>query len=375
MENGQRITLELIDMAPGGEAIGRHEGLVVFVPFGLPGEQVEVEITEQKRNFMRGRIVHVLQAASARVQPLCKYFGVCGGCEWQQVAYAAQVQFKTKIVCEQLTRIGKLNAPNVLPCIPSPTAYGYRNHARLARSTQGKPGYRASGSHDVIEVDDCPILEEAVNVQLRQIAGQEVKLASAELDLSTTSPTIQVGDFTYQVSPDAFFQVNTQVASLLVMEVLRALSLGGKERVLDLYCGVGLFTLPMAVQAKTVIGVEANPIATEDARRNAAAFPQVKIITDTVENALKRREIRQQRWDAVVVDPPRAGVERKALASIVALHPPKLVYVSCDPATLARDAKVLCDSGYVLQVAQPLDMFPQTHHVETVVVFLMSEGR
>lgn len=369
MEVGQRITLDLIDMAPGGEALGRYEGMVVFVPFGLPGEQVEVEIIEQKRNFGRGRVVQVLQAAPARAQPRCKYFGVCGGCEWQQIDYAAQVQFKTKIVREQLTRIGKLNEPNVLPCIHSPEAYGYRNHARLARSAQGKPGYRAAGSHDVIEVDDCPILEETVNAQLHQIAGQDVKLASAELDISTTSPTIQVGAFTYQVAPGAFFQVNTQVADLLVAEVLAALALRGKERVLDLYCGVGLFTLPVAAQAKAVIGVEANAVATEDARHNAAPFPQVKIITDTVENALKRKEIRQQRWDAVVVDPPRAGVERKALDQIVALQPPKLVYVSCDPATLARDAKVLCDSGYALLVAQPLDMFPQTHHVETVAVF------
>lgn len=375
METGQRVTLALIDIAPSGEALGRHEGMVIFVPFGLPGEQVEVEITEQKRNFARGQIVQVLQAAPARVHPSCQYFGVCGGCEWQHIDYAAQVQFKTKIVREQLTRLGKLSEPNVLPCIPSPNAYGYRNHARLARSVQGKPGYRAAGSHDVIEVDDCPILEEAVNAQLRQIAGQEVKLASTELDLSTTSPTIQVGAFTYQVSPDAFFQVNTQVASLLVAEVLRALALRRKERVLDLYCGVGLFTVPIAAQAKAVIGVEANPVATEDARRNAAAFPQAKIITDTVENALKRKEIRQQRWDAVVVDPPRAGVERKALAQIVTLHPPKLIYVSCDPATLARDAKVLCENGYSLLVAQPLDMFPQTHHVETVAVFVMSQGR
>jgi len=158
-----------------------------------------------------------------------------------------------------------------------------------------------------------------------------------------------------------------------VAEVLAALALRGKERVLDLYCGVGLFTLPIAAQAKAVFGVEANAVATEDARHNAAPFPQVKIITDTVENALKRKEIRQQRWDAVVVDPPRAGVERKALEQIVALRPPKLVYVSCDPATLARDAKVLCDSGYALLVAQPLDMFPQTHHVETVAVFANSQ--
>jgi len=205
VEIGQQITLDLIDMAPGGEALGRHEGMVIFVPFGLPGEQVEVEITEQKRNFGRGRVFQVLQAAPARVQPRCKYFGVCGGCEWQQIDYAAQVQFKTKIVREQLTRIGKLHEPNVLHCIPSPEAYGYRNHARLARSAQGKPGYRAAGSHDVIEVDDCPILEETVNAQLHQIAEQEVKLASAELDISTTSPAIQVGAFTYQVAPGAFF--------------------------------------------------------------------------------------------------------------------------------------------------------------------------
>ncbi len=369
------LTLELTSMAPSGEAIGRHAGLVIFVPFGLPGEQVLVRLTQQKKNFARAELVQVLRASPERIAPRCAHFGPCGGCSWQHINYPAQVAYKTQIVCEQLTRIGKLVDPPVQPCLPSPQPYSYRNHARLQRSPGGRLGYHAAGTQRVVEITECPILEDSLQKELHNPHHTNHKLE--EQELRVPMQPIRLGNYDYTVSPLAFFQVNTAVAALLVQQVMMQLALGGGERVLDLYCGVGLFTLPMAAQAAHVTGVEFNATATADAQINriAAQLKNVLIITAGVEDALHRPTIQQQHWDAIVLDPPRAGVDAPTLQQIIKLAVsktvPKIVYVSCDPATLARDARVLHDNGYALHTAQPLDMFPQTPHVETVATFLL----
>lgn len=370
------LELELETMTPGGEALARHEGMVIFVPFGVPGERVRARITERKKRFARAEVVDVLRPAPHRVAPICRFFGICGGCEWQQIEYAAQVGYKGAIVAEQFSRIGKFEDAQVLPCIPSSSLYGYRNRARLARSPRNRPGYRAAQSHAVVEVDDCPILEADLNRQLHELARIGLPPGDGDWELRPDDPMMQVGDFRYSVSPDSFFQVNTLIAARLVDEVLARLDLRGQERVLDLYCGVGLFTLPLSLRAAHVTGVEFSPSATADAAANLAALrvehphmAETTILTATVEEALVRPEIADGRWDAVVLDPPRAGVDRAALEHLLGLRPPQIVYVSCDPATLARDARILADGGYVLGPTQPLDMFPQTHHVESVVRF------
>lgn len=359
------------DISPSGEAIGRCDGLVVFAPFGLPGEMAEIDIVHRRKTFARGRITNRLNDSSLRVQPRCKHFGVCGGCEWQHIRYDAQVNFKTHIVREQLTRIGKLNAPNVRDCIPSPLSYGYRNRIQLTVSPDGKLGYRARGSHHVIEIDECPIAADELNLQL----AKRFKPRADEVDLRIGTEgedrrdklLFRLNARLYRVTGDNFFQVNAQVAALLVDEVMAALKLSKDSNVLDLYCGVGLFTLPISELATYTLGVEENTIAVEDAKINA---PQARFVAADVKDALATRSIRDKRWNAIVLDPPRAGVEREALMRLIALNAPLIVYVSCDPATLARDAKLLCERGYQLDYAQPLDMFPQTHHVETVAVFV-----
>ncbi|MBI1298309.1 TRAM domain-containing protein [bacterium] len=370
------IELELESMTPSGDALGRADGMVVFVPFGVAGERVSVRLVQHKKRFARGEIVEILRPSPQRTSPRCAYFGRCGGCEWQHIDYPAQVTYKTAIVEEQFRRIGRFEDAEVRPCLPSPSAYRYRSRARLARSERNRPGYRAAQSHAVIEVEDCPILEDSLNRKLHGVVESGLNNRRGDWELRPDTETIQVGEFEYRVSPDSFFQINLPIATQLVDEVMARLQLTGKERVLDLYCGVGLFTLPISLNAATVTGVEFSPTATNDAQYNLAALyrlhphmAQSTVLTGAVEETLSHAEIVNTSWDVILVDPPRAGLDGIALAQIVDLSAPRIVYVSCDPATLARDARVLVDAGYHMGEVQPLDMFPQTHHVECVVGF------
>jgi 23S rRNA (uracil1939-C5)-methyltransferase len=401
------IELELTQLAPTGEAIGRHEGKVVFVPYTLPGERVEVELEHQRRSYARARLLRVVHPARERVTPPCPYFGRCGGCQWQHMTYAAQLAAKTRGVQEQFTRIGKFEAVTVQPCMGSPRDYGYRNHIQYVLSPRGHVGYYRSQSNAVIEIDHCAIADPVLNELVRG-EGNEGKnvLAAIQREFMTSNGRDilelhlragvntdeyavivegrdhhmrllaghaplheQVGAHRYAVSAPAFFQVNTGAAALLVEQVMQALALQGTERVLDLYCGVGLFTVPMSTQAAYVLGVEANPAAAEDARANLSAYPNARIINATLEAALRGPALSGQTWDAIVVDPPRAGLQYSDMTALLTFGAPRLVYVSCDAATLARDARRLVDAGYRLGNVQPIDLFPQTHHVETVATF------
>jgi len=387
--------LTLSRMASTGEAIGHIDrgedrGLLVFVPYALAGEQVEIEIVFRRKNFARGRLIRVLQSAPERVTPPCVYYGNCGGCEWQHIDYTTQLKLKTEHVQEQLVRVGKLTAPAVRDCIPSPRVYNYRNHIQMITSDSGRLGFYAEGSHRVIEIEQCLIADEAINTLIAQKhevdtpmalrvgvnTGERSYIAEPLEDapLAHVPPIHErIGNYTYTLAAQSFFQVNSHVAALLVDEVMRALDLQGTERVLDLYCGVGLFTLPISDKAKEVIGIESSPVAVKDAQINVRGHENVSVLTADVRLALTHwPRITKAHWDAIVLDPPRAGVEHEALERVAELRAPKIVYVSCDPATLARDIKLLADHGYTLDYAQPLDMFPQTHHVETVAVLTLS---
>ncbi len=326
--------------------------MVVFVPFGLPGEEVRVQLVERKRSFARGEIVARKADGPARVVPACPYFGRCGGCDWQHIAYAEQLRIKTAIVAEQLVRFGKLPEPTVLPCIGSPAAYEYRNHARLHAAADGGLGYRAARSHAIVPVADCPILEAPLRRQLAELARQEDSSpGSGEVELRSWASAIKVGDYTYRASPGAFFQANTAVAELLLEGVLAALAPRGSEHVLDLYCGVGLFTVPVGQRVAQIVGVESNSIAAGDAVHNvAAAGVPGHIIDQDVAEALRTPELTGQAWDAIILDPPRTGVDAPALDALSALGAARLLYISCEPSTLARDLRILAASGYRLAV-------------------------
>lgn len=371
------MVLELTAMAPTGEAIGRApDGRVVFVPYGLPGEQVEVQLTHERKRFARARLLRVLRASPERTTPPCPHFAHCGGCDWQHLVYPAQLRYKTDAVREQLVRLGRIQDPPVRPCLPAPAPYGYRNRIQLVGAADGRWGYRARKTHVVTPIAECAIAAPELNALLQTLRAQPGELADLRLSdegasrLYPGSPprTITVGRWRYRVPGDVFFQVNTAVAALLIEEVLRAAEPTPSSNFLDLFCGVGLFTVPLAEHAAFVLGVEVDAQAARVAAENLRGLP-AEVWAMDVGQALKRAALRRRVWRGVVLDPPRGGVEAQALAAISRLNAPRLVYVSCEPATLARDARRLLDAGYHLDYVQPLDMFPQTRHVECVARF------
>lgn len=423
--------LTLTTLSNGPDAIGRDEsGRAVFVPFAIPGETVRVEIVEEKPSFIRARLVEVLTPSPDRVMPVCRHFGECGGCHYQHLSYDAQLKWKRQIVIEQLTRIGGIESPNVLDTIPSPNPLYYRNHVQFSQTTDGKLGYvkfdrpirQGTGaltldpSSNVLPITECHIAQPEVMELFNQIdiekldveqisvrAGVDDEMMvvfesetgeppDVELDLPISVASVgkdgdaltmigsdylvqEVRGRAFRVSPGSFFQVNTPMAEKLVQLVLEALGLKGGEAVLDLYSGVGLFSAFIAPIATRLIGVEAFSPAVRDAEVNLNEFDNVELYESPVEDALayilEQSPVSnlQSSNSLILLDPPRAGCDKAVIQSLLKLAAPRIVYVSCDPATLARDAKRLIAGGYRLVSAQPLDMFPQTFHIETIAVF------
>ena len=411
----ETITLQLTTMAHGGAALGRYEKRAIFVPYALPGETVRAEITDDKGRYAFARLVEVLEPSGDRVPPPCPYFEPtgCGGCQWQHVGYPAQLRFKAEVVASQLARIGGIVDPPVLPALSDGSGWAYRNHARFHPAPGGGLGFRTRDSRDVIAIDEClilhPILADlyaALDLELEGLvrlslrAGTETgegmlifEMAddlppALEIDLPVScvlalsdgqhvnlighNHVVEiVAGHTYRISAPSFFQANTPQAAQLVRLVMEYLDLRGHETVLDAYCGVGLFTAHLAERAGLIIGVELAPVAVADLLENTARMDNVEVIEGQVEVVLPGLGVP---IDAAVVDPPRAGLDRFALDALVASRPGRIVYVSCDPATLARDAKRLARAGYRLAEVQPVDMFPQTYHVESVASFLLPTG-
>jgi 23S rRNA (uracil1939-C5)-methyltransferase len=412
--------LQLSTIAHGGAALGRHEGRAIFVPYALPGETARVEITEDKGRYAFARLVEVVDPSPDRVAPPCPYFGPsgCGGCHWQHAAYEAQLRFKAEILADQLTRIGGIADPPVRPTLPDNTGWAYRNHAQFRLTPDGELGFQSAASHQVVAVDECPILHpllsdlyatldlnpdlpELLRLSLRAgtATGDQMLIFETEDDLppaleielpvscvlllsdglhvnliGNNHITEVVADHCYRISAPSFFQVNTPQAAQLVRLVIEYLDLQGAETALDAYCGVGLFTTHMAERAGLVLGIESVPAAVADLLENTAHLDNVEVIEGPVEAVLPDLDPGDP-LDAAVVDPPRAGLDRFALDALVSLAPARLAYVSCDPATLARDAKRLLRAGYRLVQVQPVDMFPQTYHIESVSLFMMSNGQ
>ncbi|MBC7227061.1 MAG: class I SAM-dependent RNA methyltransferase [Thermoflexales bacterium] len=407
------IVLQLTGIAHGGAALGRHEGKVVFVPYALPGETVRAEVVEDRPRYARARLVDILEPSPERVGPPCPYFGPegCGGCHLQHAAYPLQLRLKAQVVVEQLARIGGLADPPVRPTLPDPTGWAYRNQARFHPAPSGGLGFCLEDRRDVVPIDECPILHpylselyDALDLDLPDLTALTLRAGVAtgdrmliletaedeapelEIDLPLSCVlltsdgvpvpligqayiTERVAGYAYRVSAPSFFQANTAQAERLVSLVLDYLALEGREVVLDGYCGVGLFTLPLAERAGLVVAVEANPAAVRDLLENTADLENVEVVEGPVEAVLADRA---EALDAAVVDPPRTGLSPEALEGLLAARPARLVYVSCDPATLARDARRLTAAGYRLEVVQPVDMFPQTYHIETVSLWRLS---
>lgn len=377
------VTIERI--LPGGVGLAHVDGKTVFVALAAKGDRVRIAIDREQGNLVFASIAEILEPSAERVEPPCPYFGRCGGCDFQQLNYESQLLAKAEIIHDCLHRIARLDIPEIT-VVPSPTPWHYRARATWQLDLdQGVIGYYERGSRRVCDVVECAVLEPELQKTLEHLRSTSpddlpadlkhldavvgetgVSLAPAFADFHTTELRLNVGDETYSYNAEAFFQVNQ---SLLKQVVDFALSDVSGDKALDLYCGVGLFTLPLARRFHQVVGVESNATATRFARRNLqhAQLSNTSIVTATVTDWFRSGAKTLDSADFVLLDPPRAGAESLVIKGILELGPKRICYVSCDPATLARDLKKLIAGGFAVQSICGFDMFPQTHHVETVV--------
>ncbi len=406
------IDLQLDDLAYGGDAVGRYGGQVVFVPLGLPGERVRVTLVRRQKRYARGRIVEIQEPSPQRVAPPCPYYGRCGGCQLQHLSYPGQLEHKRRVVAAQLERIGRQEGVTVLPTLGMEDPWRYRNNVQASLTDEGELGFLAAGSNRVVPVAHClllhPLLDDLWAGPAREVAlrgAGRVERLSLRAGLATGERLVILegvrgrvpdlpaeggaswvqsrahgaarvlrgkGDLVevlagrrLRISAEAFFQVNTAQAEVLVAVAARMLALAGTETLLDAYCGVGTFALTAGRRAGRVIGIESAAGAIVDALANRHEGEPAEFLVGRVEEVLPGVEAH---IDAVILDPPRAGCAREVLEALAAREPGRIVYVPCDPATLARDVAVLSEHGYRPEQVQPVDMFPQTYHVETVVL-------
>ncbi len=403
------ITVELTTYAYGGESLGRlPDGRAVFVPFALPGETVQVRLVEEKAGYARGELQAVLIASPDRVLPRCSHYTLCGGCHYQHIPYEKQLEIKTTILRDQLERIARLKNPPIEPCVASPNPFNYRNHVQFHLTSQGKLGYQQMRSNKTFALQECHLPEEALNqlwplldfepmpglkrIHLRQGIEEdtilvlesneaeppEVSVEDLAVSVVFQGPesnqvlagseyvVIEVLEHNFRVSAGSFFQVNIPVVEAMVSHLLEQLLVQSNDTVLDIYAGVGLFSAFLAPAAERLIAIESDENACEDFAINLNEFDNVELYQATAEEVLPDLEVRPH---VIIVDPPRAGIGRQAMDGILAMSPEILAYVSCDPATLARDARRLIEAGYLLKQITPFDVFPQTYHIESISVW------
>jgi 23S rRNA (uracil1939-C5)-methyltransferase len=406
----------LTDAAFGGEALGHlPDGRAVFVPRGLPGERGQVRVSQDRRDFARAELVSVEQPSVERIAARCPYYEVgCGGCSWQHATYSAQLRIKEGIVRDQLRRIGHFEEAErlVQPAIGMVDPWSYRNQARFTVGRKfGELCFTFRSTHRLLRIDHCSIVQPRINEVVEVAQGRLSDLSRRIHQLSIRVgantgqlliapalpevPEIESGQPSFEeellgrrfrLEPPSFFQVNTRrerrplpsaigrawlpippdglsMAELLALLVLDRLEPSPRTRLVDAYSGVGTFALLAAPLVRSAIGIEEATSAIRDAEHNGRDLPNIQFVRGKTEAILPRLETRP---DAVVLDPARVGCHPHVLQALLQLRPRKLVYVSCDPSTLARDLRILVDGGCQLHEIQPLDMFPQTYHIESV---------
>ncbi|MBM7343653.1 23S rRNA (uracil(1939)-C(5))-methyltransferase RlmD [Pantoea coffeiphila] len=421
----QKITVVVNDLDAFGQGVARHNGKALFVQGALPGEQVEVEISEDKRQYSRGSVKRILAASPQRVHPRCPHYSRCGGCQQQHVPVELQQQSKASALAHMLSK--ESGSPVAVDDIISGQAWGYRRRARLSLNYQVKTqtlqmGFREQASSDLVSITQCPILKPELNALIqplhlllsglqavRRLGHVEMVLADngpllvlRHLDalsaadrqklerfshkhqlslflapdsdtleqLNGEMPVIHSGPLGLTFSPRDFIQVNDEVNQQMVARALAWLDLQPQDRVLDLFCGMGNFTLPMGNLAENVVGVEGVAALVAKAAYNAALnnLNNVAFYQHNLEEDVTSQPWAGEGFNKVLLDPARAGAAG-VMEHIVKLAPELVVYVSCNPTTLARDSQVLLKSGYQLERVTMLDMFPHTGHLESMVLF------
>lgn len=454
---GDRIEVEIEDVAAGGEGVGKVDGFVIFVPASAPGDRLEVELVAVKKKYGRGRICKVLEPSRRRVKPPCPVYDTCGGCQFQHLDYDSQLTFKTKMVKDSLEHLGSLSGVEVKPCKGMSHPWYYRNKAQMM--VAGRPylererkeagstprlrpyfGFYQRRTHRVVPVSECMIqslqnnevLQAARDMAerlgwvpynetseagfLRYVLARSTVKGDVLLILVSTQPNLphvkefvsgirarakglkgvllnlnphktnvilgsttrliwgqdhlleDIGGLKFRISPASFFQVNPWGLETIYKCLDQSLKLRGREAALDLYCGVGSLSLYLAKRAKRVVGIDSCGPAIEDAVINSDlnGLSNTHFVTGASEKILPRLYQQGERFAAAVLDPPRKGCAPEVLNTVARMSIPELVYISCNPATLARDLGLLDELGYQTETVQPIDMFPQTYHVETV---------
>jgi 23S rRNA (uracil1939-C5)-methyltransferase len=419
----KKVQVWIESVAFKGYGVARIHGKVVFIPHTVTGDQAWIEMTEEKEKYAVGRLTQITQPSPWRVDPLCTSFGSCGGCQWQHIDYSIQCKLKKKILEDALKRLGRLKKSPPITVIPSPQSFGYRIRAQL--KVQGKAmGYFQEKSHRIVDIQTCPIAHPLINQMIPLIRKRflpfsrmgeiEINVSSDEgrgvLFLPSLSsgrgsenafgeflqndalvkgivitrkerfhsfgdPTLnftlplgqmrEKGNLKFRISPGSFFQVNPMQNQTLIQTVLQFAKANPLGRALDLYCGIGNLTLPLAMGAKEVLGIEENRVAIKDARFNAErnGIGNCEFIQGRVEDVLMSWN--REKPNLVVLDPPRRGC-KTVLDQVARLKPQKVVYVSCEPTTFSRDLRLFQERGYSLQRLVLIDMFPQTYHIEVI---------
>lgn len=383
---GDVLKVEIHTVAFGGDGVGRIDGCVVFVPFTLDGDVVEIQIREVKKRYLRGRMRKVLTPSPHRATPPCAYFGRCGGCQYQHIEYEKQIEIKTGQVIDAFERVGGLKSPPVQKIIPSPRIYGYRikgeYHVQTAYGRKPVVGFLDVSGRRLVDIHRCEIMDGSINdayeayragVTARGVPPGESRLILWARENGETAGAEnrirrRVKGRAFRVPQDGFFQANGALVETLVDEVIRLGDPSKTDRVIECYCGSGLFSAFLAERCGVFAGIEIDEKAVDCARENLRDFSNISLHCGDVGDVLRRDFVGDRPADLIVMDPPRKGCGRDVLAAIAAVAPRRIVYVACDPVTQARDIAFFVLEGYELREIQPLDMFPQTRHIEVVAL-------
>lgn len=399
------LQLDLEGFAFGGDAFGRaDDGRMIFVPYAAPGERIHCRLVEEHTRYAKAELIDVLTPHPERIEARCPHFGACGGCHYQFLPYEVQIQSKEDILRSQLERIGKMQAPPLREMIPSPSPWHMRNQIQFHQTEEGALGFHRPRSRDVLPITTCllplePIAElwprmdverlpEVDRIAFRCDSDEHVMVVfysrkPAHVDMRMDVPAsvawvtpqrtqilggeshlhYDVHDHTFAVSPASFFQVNSALIETMVDTTFAFLEIQKGETIFDLYAGVGLFSAFAAKKGASVIAFERSPSACNDYTVNLDLFDSIELYQGPVEDLLPALG---RKPHAVIMDPPRAGLTREVRDALIESRPERMVYISCDTATFARDARRLIDGGFTCTAIQPIDLFPQTSHIELI---------
>ncbi len=402
--------VEIESLSSGGDGVARlPDGRVAFVAGGVPGDRVALELVEERKRFVRARIVDLIAPGPGRIEAPCPHFGTCGGCLWQHVAYDVQLDAKRRAVSDALRRIGGVAISGEIEIVPSPSPYAYRGRARFVEC-EGGVGYRVRGGAGARAVDVCPVLVPSAEAALvergRRVRDAGTPLARRTREWVVTSSSsgtsivtpagarkksrgeggapasveVEVAGETLRVSGESFVQGNLLLWEALVEAVLAACVGSGLRpgaRFVELHAGVGFFTVPLARRGLFGAAIESAPSALSDLRANLSRAERAQSVEVVAGRAETRRDLARRfaAADLALVDPPRTGLEKPVREAVAEAGPARLVYLSCDPGTLARDLADLTSAAYEVVAVRAFDLFPQTPHVETLVTLERTETR